>query len=169
MRITPVVAPRKKNDFFIDFAKSTPSKHRFLDVSRARSNDQSKERSFLPGSCGGFSVRAIFCGHFGDVTGETATPRAKRRRHGRSGAGHFSRGHFGGSKKPAAAASLFGARLRLYIKVKTAAVATCNCTSTPSSPHHAYLLFVCFLCYILLLLLCHPPSTSLRRSSSRSA
>jgi hypothetical protein len=44
-----VVATKENFRFFIDFAKSTPSNDRLLVLFRLCRNDQSKERTNLPG------------------------------------------------------------------------------------------------------------------------
>ena len=54
------VGPVKNFDFFIDFAKSNLPKHCFLVVFSARTDDQSKERTNLPGVTL-FDFCRIFC------------------------------------------------------------------------------------------------------------
>ena len=49
MRDSPVVATKEKNRSFADFAKIPPQKDRFPAVFSARTDDQSKERTNLPG------------------------------------------------------------------------------------------------------------------------
>ena len=60
------VGAEENFEFFIDFQEGTPQKHRFLVVFSARTDDQSKERTNLPGVTL-FEFFCISCRSWGKV------------------------------------------------------------------------------------------------------